>query len=120
MAKNWTAVAEAITTRLAELGMTQNDLSTRSGVSVATVRQLQRNYEAKRRSPRTLSALSEALRWPADHLARVRDGAVAADDLHATDASDSTVATIIDKLAEYDQRLAQVEHRLDQVERAGR
>jgi transcriptional regulator with XRE-family HTH domain len=72
---DWAAVAEAINTRLAELKMTQQELAQRSGVSVATLRQLQRNYQPKRRSPRTLAAISEGLRWPSQHLSRVLEGA---------------------------------------------
>ena len=71
----WSAVAEAINTRLVELKMTQHELAQRSGVSVATLRQLQRNYQPKRRNPRTLAAISEGLRWPPHHLTRVLEGA---------------------------------------------
>lgn len=74
MGKDWDAVASAINTRLAELDLTQRELSERSGVSTATLRQLQNNYEPRRRSPRTLAAVSEALRWSADHLSRVLEG----------------------------------------------
>lgn len=74
MGKDWDAVATAINTRLAELDLTQRELSERSGVSTATLRQLQNNYEPRRRSPRLLSAVSEALRWPAGHLAQVLEG----------------------------------------------
>ncbi len=74
MGQGWDAVAAAINTRLEELGMTQVELSARSGVSVATLRQLQRNDQPRRRNPRTLAAVSEGLRWPKQHLARVLDG----------------------------------------------
>jgi transcriptional regulator with XRE-family HTH domain len=78
MDKDWQAVADAITGRLSELEMTQRELSGRSGVSVATIRQLSRNYAPRRRNPRTLTALSEGLRWPADYLARVLAGNIPA------------------------------------------
>jgi transcriptional regulator with XRE-family HTH domain len=74
MEQGWDAVAAAINTRLEELGMTQVELSARSGVSVATLRQLQRNDQPRRRNPRTLAAVSEGLRWPKQHLARVLEG----------------------------------------------
>ncbi|TDC94023.1 XRE family transcriptional regulator [Saccharopolyspora aridisoli] len=74
MGKDWDAVATAINTRLAELDLTQRELAERSGVSTATLRQLQNNYEPRRRSPRLLAAISEALRWPSDHLAQVLEG----------------------------------------------
>ena len=74
MGKDWQAVADAITGRLAELDMTQRGLSERSGLSVTTIRQLSRNYAPRHRSARTLADLSEGLRWPADYLARVLEG----------------------------------------------
>jgi transcriptional regulator with XRE-family HTH domain len=74
MGKDWQAVADAITGRLAELDMTQRELSERSGLSVTTIRQLSRNYAPRHRSARTLTDLSEGLRWPADYLARVLEG----------------------------------------------
>ncbi|MFC7612322.1 helix-turn-helix domain-containing protein [Actinokineospora soli] len=43
MSKDWQAVADAINARLDELEMTQKELADRSGVSVATLRQLQKN-----------------------------------------------------------------------------
>ncbi|MGH3628814.1 MAG: helix-turn-helix domain-containing protein [Sciscionella sp.] len=72
--KDWDAVAAAINSRLDELQMTQQELAARSGVSPATLRQLQRNYSSRRRSPRTLAAISEGLRWPAGRLAQILEG----------------------------------------------
>lgn len=77
MGQGWEAVAAAINARLEELGMTQVDLSLRSGVSVATLRQLQHNDRPRRRSPRTLAAVSEGLGWPKTHLTRILEGATA-------------------------------------------
>lgn len=69
--KDWDAVAAAIQARLGELDMTQADLAARAGVAPETVRELRTNLHPRRRSPRTLAALSEALGWPADHLSTV-------------------------------------------------
>lgn len=74
MGKDWEAVAAAINARLSELDMTQRELAERSGVSTATLRQLQNNYGPRRRSPRLLAAISETLHWPAGHLAAVLEG----------------------------------------------
>jgi transcriptional regulator with XRE-family HTH domain len=76
MARDWAAVATAITTRLAELEMTQQELAARSGVSVATLRQLQRGME-RRRNPRTLAAVSSALQWPDGHLGEIAESTLA-------------------------------------------
>ncbi|MBN9754477.1 XRE family transcriptional regulator [Pseudonocardia sp. Ae707_Ps2] len=70
---DWQAVASAMNTRMAELDVTQVDLSRRSGVSVSTLRALQ-SGQSRRRSPRTLSAVSEALGWPSGHLTAVAEG----------------------------------------------
>ncbi|QIZ39232.1 XRE family transcriptional regulator [Saccharopolyspora sp. ASAGF58] len=61
---------------MAELDMTQRTLAERSGVSAATLRQLQspETYEPKKRSPRLLAAISEGLNWPKDQLARILEG----------------------------------------------
>lgn len=61
---NWDAVADAINARLPELHMTQQDVATEAGVSLTTVRDLRNNRGARRRSPRTLGAISTALGWP--------------------------------------------------------
>jgi transcriptional regulator with XRE-family HTH domain len=74
MAKDWQAVAAAIQTRLDELDITQAELAHRAGVAPETVRELRNNLHPRRRNPRTLSAVSEALNWPSDHLANVLRG----------------------------------------------
>jgi transcriptional regulator with XRE-family HTH domain len=72
--KNWDAVAAAIRARLVEIDMTQAQLAARAGVALMTVRELQHNLKPRRRNPRTLAAVSQALGWAPDRLARVVDG----------------------------------------------
>lgn len=72
----WDDVADAINQRMLRLGLTQRALSERSGVSLSTVRELQRGDEHRQRSPRTLAAISDALGWQPDHLQRLADGQV--------------------------------------------
>lgn len=74
MSENWAAVAVAINERLSGLGWRQRELAERSGVSLATVREIQRHSVERRRSPRTLESLSSALGWPPGHLASVLSG----------------------------------------------
>jgi hypothetical protein len=69
--ENWAAVARAISDRVRELGWRQRELAERSHVSVAVVREIQRHTVERRRSPRTLEALSVALGWEPEHLDRV-------------------------------------------------
>jgi len=59
--------------------MTQADLAARAGVALMTVRELQNNLQPRRRNPRTLAAVSEALGWPGDQLARILEGQPATD-----------------------------------------
>lgn len=65
--EGWRSVAQVITDRMAERGMTQRELSEASGVSVATLRELQRGV-SRRRSPVMLAAISRALGFPDSHL----------------------------------------------------
>lgn len=74
MPEDWKSVAEAINARLRALGMTQRELVETSKVSVAVVRELQRNTAQRRRSSRTLEALSLALGWHPRHLEAVANG----------------------------------------------
>lgn len=71
MADDWAAVAHAINRRMVELGLRQRQLIERSRVSKAVVSELMRNVAPRRRSARTLEALSVALDWHPDHLAAV-------------------------------------------------
>ena len=72
--EDWAAVARAIGDRVRELGWRQRELAERSHVSAAVVREIQRHTVERRRSPRTLEALSVALGWEPDHLDRVLKG----------------------------------------------
>lgn len=54
------AVARAISDRVRELGWRQHELAERSHVSAAVVREIQRHTVERRRSRRTLEALSVA------------------------------------------------------------
>src|SRR5260370_24019150 len=74
VAEDWAAVAKAISERLTELRATQMEVAARARVSLTTLRELQHDISPRRRRPQTLSALSEALDWPPDYLARVLHG----------------------------------------------
>jgi hypothetical protein len=71
MTKSWAAVAKAINQRMIELDLTQFTLIERSRLSKAAVYEIQHNVVQRRRSPRTLEALSVALDWHPQHLAAV-------------------------------------------------
>jgi DNA-binding Xre family transcriptional regulator len=72
--EDWAAVARAINQRMAELSLSQRELTQRSHVSKATVREIQHDTVRRRRSSRTLEALSLALDWHPGHLSAVLSG----------------------------------------------
>ena len=74
MIRDWQAVADAIDQRLRELDMSQLELIQQSGVAPMTVRELHKNSAQRRRSPRTLAALSTALGLPDSYLLDVSKG----------------------------------------------
>jgi hypothetical protein len=74
MARDWTAVAEAMKTRLTDLDMTQAELIHRSRLAPTTIREMLFNTTERRRSPQTLTALSRALGWPPGYLQAVAEG----------------------------------------------
>lgn len=69
--EDWQAVADALNGRMAALRIGQQALATASGVSVATVRQLQHGAQRRRVQNSTLTAVAGALDWAPDHLIRV-------------------------------------------------
>lgn len=74
MAEDWAAVARAINQRLGELDLSQRELIDRSHVSKATVGEIQHNTVQRRRSARTLEALSLALDWHPRYLSALLAG----------------------------------------------
>ena len=102
--ENWAAVARAISGRIRELGWRQRELAERSHVSVAVVREIQRHTVERRRSPRTLQALSVALGWKPEHLHRVLEG-------HAQQSTGHTapdLAAVWSRLDSFDLQLAEI------------
>jgi transcriptional regulator with XRE-family HTH domain len=72
--EDWAAVATVIDQRMAELDMSQRELIERAQVSKAIVGELQNNSVQRRRSARTLEALSLALELHPHHLSAVLTG----------------------------------------------
>lgn len=56
--------ADAVTDRMERMGLSQQELATRSGVSTSTIRKLQHAQPVAQR--RKLIALADTLRWPSD------------------------------------------------------
>ena len=109
VAEDWTAVAKAINERVTELGLRQHELAKRAHVSQAIVRELQHNTVQRRRSARTLEALSLALAWHPQHLAAVLNGRRPPGVGEPIDTGDPVAA----RLAAIEGRLGEITARLD-------
>ena len=104
MAEDWAAVSLAINERMTALGLTQRELVERSQVSKAMVMEIRRNVAQRRRSTRTLEALSLALDWHPQHLEAVLRGQRTPDVGEPVIRSDDTAG-----------RLAAIEYRLEKI-----
>ena len=113
MTEDWVAIANAIKERVNELGWRQRELAQRSHVSQAIVRELQHHTVERRRSARTLEALSTALDWHPRHLAAVLKGQRVPDIGEPVSRSDDDVPGI---LAAIEYRLTQIETRLGAID----
>ena len=113
MSEDWTAVANAISQRMTELGINQAELIERSQVSKATVGELYHNSAQRRRSARTLEALSVALGWHPRHLVAVLTGQRVPDIGEPVSRSDDDVPG---RLTAIEYRLTQIETRLGAID----
>jgi transcriptional regulator with XRE-family HTH domain len=113
VAEDWAAVARAISQRVMELGINQRELMERSRVSKATVGELYHNSAQRRRSARTLEALSTALEWHPRHLIAVLKGQRVPDLGEPVSRSDDDV---LGRLAAIEYRLAQIETQLGSLD----
>jgi len=111
--EDWAAVAEVINARVNELGWRQGELAERSHVSRATVREIQHHIVERRRSARTLEALSTALGWHPQYIAAVLHGRRPPELAEpATDNGESLWAQM-DRLEQY---LSAIVDRLDAIQ----
>ncbi len=113
MSEDWAAVAKAINDRVDELGWRQRELAERSHVSQAVVREIQHHVVERRRSTRTLEALSTALNWHPRHLHAVAAGEPPPDRHVALDASGDRLWLRLDAL---EQCLTEIVERLDAID----
>jgi transcriptional regulator with XRE-family HTH domain len=103
--EDWVAVANAIKERVNELGWRQRELAQRSHVSQAIVRELQHHTVERRRSARTLEALSTALGWHPQHLTAVLRGRTPPELGDPVSDNDRTVSSRLDAI---DERLSEI------------
>ncbi|MGH3481271.1 MAG: helix-turn-helix domain-containing protein, partial [Nocardioidaceae bacterium] len=95
----------AIDDRMVQLGLNQRELIERSRVSKATVTEIRRNSAERRRSTRTLEALSTALEWHPQHLMALLQGRRIPTAGEPVSRSDDDIQG----------RLTVIEHRLEQI-----
>ena len=107
------AVARAIGQRMTEPGIIQRELIERSQVSKATVGELCHNSAQRRRSARTLEALSMALGWHPQHLVAVLKGQRFPEIGEPASRSDDDIPG---RLAAIEYRLARIETRLGAID----
>lgn len=107
---DWDAVARAIQQRLDETRATQMDVASRAQVSLTTLRELQHNLNPRRRRPQTLSAVSEALGWPAGYLVQVLRGETA--EPHTDERTDP----VLTALSGLEQEIHALRARVEQIE----
>jgi transcriptional regulator with XRE-family HTH domain len=110
--EDWQAVADALNARMAARRIGQQALATASGVSVATLRQLQHGAQGRRVQNATLAAVARALDWPDDHLVRVLLGDRQATDPASPAGSSTTDRQILAVLLRIEQRLADISERI--------
>jgi transcriptional regulator with XRE-family HTH domain len=103
--EDWVAVANAIKERVNELGWRQRELAQRSHVSQAIVRELQHHTVERRRSARTLEALSIALGWHPQHLTAVLHGRTPPELGEPVNDNGTTVLSRLDSI---DERLGEI------------
>ncbi|OQO89644.1 transcriptional regulator [Saccharomonospora piscinae] len=112
MTEDWAAVARAINERMNELGLRQRELAERSHVSQAIIREIQHHTVERRRSGRTLEALSLALEWHPGHLAAVL---ARRKPLRPGETGDDATDRILAHLSAIEGRLDELAERVDAV-----
>lgn len=112
MGDNWAAVAEAIRVRVADLGITQKELVTRSGVSESTIRQLQNNYGPRKRNRHTLEDLSRGLGWPDYYLGRLLDDTLTSAPTETSGSVQAEIADLRSQMIDLARRVEALEHDL--------
>jgi transcriptional regulator with XRE-family HTH domain len=120
VSEDWTAVSRAINERVTALGLTQRELAARANVSLAIVREIQRNTVQRRRSARTLEALSAALGWHPRHLTAVAGGDRPPDpadppESRSGDGVPARLAAMDDRLSEITEQLAEMNANLAEM-----
>lgn len=111
---NWSAVAEAIEMRMKRSGESQKQVADRAGVSVSTLRELQRGRSDRQWTSVTLGNVSEGLGWPRGHLYSIARGEIPPDAgwEEKPQGDDDQVVTELRAIREH---LARIDQHLDRL-----
>lgn len=110
-------MAAVVRARTKELRITQLELASRAGVSLATIQELVQGIP-RRRQPRTIAAVSEALGWPTDRLSLVLRGCAFLNETSVVAGPTGDVDVDADaELRAIRKELAEITQRLDATER---
>lgn len=115
--EDWQAVANALNERMAARRIGQRQLAQTAGVSVSTLRVLQRGGDGRRVQNETLAALCRVLGWPDDNLVRVLLGDRHALDAHAPAIPAEPAVPAPDAQADILAVLLRIEQRVDDIAR---
>lgn len=113
MDQDWDAVANALSQRMAELGLRQQDLAAKANVGVSTIQELVNNWKPRRRNPKTLAALSTALGWPTDALHTIAAGG--RQEASTADVAPDVVAELKTRLSDAERRIAKLEELTERI-----
>lgn len=106
--EDWLAVADCLNRRMTERRIGQQQLANAAGVSVATLRVLQRGAGGRRVQNETLAAICRALGWSDNHLLRVLVSDPDAAGLTPAD----TAAQLLAAVLRIERQIERIENRL--------
>jgi transcriptional regulator with XRE-family HTH domain len=106
VSENWDEVGQALRRRRRERGLRQRELAALSGVSEAIIREIEQNTVTRRRNPRTLESLSEALGWPRRHLHDILNG-------RSSERPEASLESRVETLEQYYGKIEVLEQRLN-------
>jgi hypothetical protein len=111
--EDWNGVAAALNVRMSIRRATQREVALAAGVSVATLRVLQRGNGRRRVQNGTLAAVARALGWPDDHLIRILLGEQCPQDLDLSAAAPPTPPNAPAPLGDFSVEILDVLRRIE-------
>ena len=111
--EDWQAVAAALNDRMTACRVSQQELSQKCGISVATLRAIQHGSRGRRVQNKTLAAIARALDWPDDRLIRMLVRAESPTDKESYESDERQLRAIVTRiegcLREMNEHLVKIE-----------